>query len=211
MVVDDNWQNRSVLVNLLEPLGFEVVEAAEGLDCLNQASKFIPDCILMDLVMPVLDGFQALQRIRQSPELKGTIAIATSASVFEFNQQTSRETGFDDFLPKPVREEELLEKLRVHLGLEWIYEEVGGDTFNVEDTNPKSTIHNPQLIAPPAEEIDALFELAQMGDLMGIVEQADRLEQLDRQWIPFATHLRQLAKNFEEIKLLDFIEQYREQ
>jgi signal transduction histidine kinase/DNA-binding NarL/FixJ family response regulator len=208
LVVDDKWENRSVLVNLLEPLGFEVVEATDGQDCLDKAHEFKPDCILMDLVMPVMDGFEATRRIRQSPQLQGAIVIATSASVFNFNQQHSLEVGCDDFISKPIREDELLERLRVHLRLEWVFDEVGGDTLNVEDTNPKSFIQNPKLIAPPAEEIATLFDLARMGDLMGIVEQAERLEQLNQEWIPFAARLRQLAKGFEEKEILEFVKQY---
>jgi signal transduction histidine kinase len=208
LVVDDKWQNRSVLVNLLEPLGFEVVEATDGQDCLDKAHEFKPDCILMDLVMPVMDGFEATRRIRMSPELKNSVIIATSASVFNFNREQSREVGCNDFVSKPIREEELLERLGFHLGLEWVYDEVGGDTLNVEDTNPKSFIQNPKLIAPPAEEIATLFELAMMGDLMGIVEQAEKLEQLNEEWIPFAAHLRQLAKGFEEKEILEFVNQY---
>jgi PAS domain S-box-containing protein len=125
MVVDDKWENCSVLVNILEPLGFEIVEATDGHDCLNKALKFKPDVILMDLVMPVLDGFEATRQIRQLTELKKIVIIATSASVFDYSQHQSREAGCDDFIPKPVQAQQLLEKLRVHLGLEWVYEDWG--------------------------------------------------------------------------------------
>lgn len=124
LVVDDKWANRSVLVNLLEPLGFEVVEATDGLDGLSTAREFQPDVIFIDLVMPVMDGFEATRQLRTLPELAGVVVIAISASVFDFDQQQSREVGCDGFLPKPVRETELLEKLQVHLGLEWVYEQV---------------------------------------------------------------------------------------
>ncbi|HEY9845850.1 MAG TPA: ATP-binding protein, partial [Candidatus Caenarcaniphilales bacterium] len=113
LVVDDKWANRSILVNLLEPLGFEVVEAINGLDGLNKAREFQPNVILMDLVMPGMDGFEATRRIRMLPELAGVRVIAISASVFDFDQQQSREVGCDDFLPKPVREADLLDKLGV--------------------------------------------------------------------------------------------------
>jgi hypothetical protein len=66
-------------------------------------------------------------------------------------------------------------------------------------------------VAPPAEEIAALFDLAMMGDIRGIVERTIRLEQLDKKWVPFASHLRQLAKGFEEKQILEFVKQYTEQ
>jgi len=207
LVVDDKWSNRSILVSLLEPLGFEVLEATDGLDGLNKAREFKPDCILLDLVMPVMDGFEATRRIRTLPELKEVVLIAVSASVFNFNQQQSREVGCDDFLPKPVRETELLEKLQIYLGLEWVYEEETNATGTSSEQERESSQET--IVAPPAQEIAALFDLAMRGDIRGIVERAAHLEALDRQWIPFAIHLRQLAKNFEDEKILEFIKQYR--
>jgi len=133
--------------------------------------------------------------------------------VFYFDQQTSREAGCNGFVPKPIREEEL-QQLRVHLGLEWVYEEAlpsyrpkrgrgeAREYFSLRTQDSGRTLRHrllqESLVAPPAEEIAALFDLAMMGDLRGIVERTTRLEQLDRNGYP--THLRQLAKGFEENK-----------
>ena len=207
LVVDDKWTNRSVLVNLLEPLGFEVVEAINGLDALNKALEFKPDIIFMDLVMPVMDGFEATRRLRTSTELADVVVIAISASVFDFNQQQSQEVGCDGFLPKPFREADLLEKLRLHLGLEWVYEETGAteQESGVVDQEQRT---NSKLIAPSVEELAALRDLAKRGDLRGIVKRAGRLEELDQQWVPFATHLSQLAKDFKGKQIREFLKQY---
>ena len=236
LVVDDKWANRSVLVNLLEPIGFEVDEATDGSDGLNKVGEFQPDVIFMDLVMPVMDGFEATRRIRMLPELSKMVVIAISASVFDFDQQQSRKVGCDDFLPKPVREVDLLEKLQLHLGLEWVYEEKDVDAIapslspegfsksrvvgRINDQK-KNSLHSglcsatltdltlqTSLVAPPPEEIATLLDLAMRGDLRGIVKQAARLEALDRQWVPFATHLRQLAKGFKGKQILEFLKQY---
>jgi CheY-like chemotaxis protein len=208
LVVDDKWENRSVLVNLLEPLGFEVVEATNGLEGLNKANEFKPDVIFMDLVMNVMDGFEATRRLRTLPELKDVVVIAISASVFDFDRQQSREVGCDDFLPKPIREAELLEKLHLYLGLEWIYEETNSDRPGQETVSPKSNSQNPVLIAPPASEVAALLDLAKRGDLRGMVKRAAQLEELDRQWVPFVTHLRQLAKEFKGKQIREFLKQF---
>ncbi|TAF36114.1 MAG: response regulator [Oscillatoriales cyanobacterium] len=122
LVADDQWENRSVLIHLLEPLGFEIIEAADGQDCLNKSLEFQPDCILIDLVMPVMDGFEAMRQIRKLPALKNVVAIGTSASIMEVEKQGSLAAGCNAFLPKPIRAEELLNCLQVHLELEWIYE-----------------------------------------------------------------------------------------
>jgi len=80
LVVDDKWENRTVLASFLLPLGFEVTEAADGREGLDKALKYKPDLILMDLIMPVMDGFEATRQIRRSPELTYTKIIAVSAS-----------------------------------------------------------------------------------------------------------------------------------
>jgi signal transduction histidine kinase/FixJ family two-component response regulator len=206
LVVDDKWANRSVLVNLLEPLGFEVVEATDGLDALGKACELKPDCIFMDLVMPVMDGFESTRRLRMLPELTDVVVIAISASVFNFDQQQSREVGCDDFLPKPVREVELLEKLRVYLKLEWVYEEA---TATIGTDSSQCFSQGESMVAPSEEEIAVLLDLARRGDLRGIVAQTQRLEALDQQWVPFATHLHQLAKNFKGKQILQFLRQYQ--
>ena len=121
LVVDDKQDNRAFLVNLLTSLGFDVFESADGEDCLEKATQLKPDLIFMDLVMPVLDGFEATRRIRQSTELKDVIVIALSASVFDEDRKRSLVSGCDDFIAKPFRIKQLLEKIEEHLGLEWVY------------------------------------------------------------------------------------------
>ncbi len=221
LVVDDKGENRSILVNLLEPLGFEICEAADGQDALNKTIKFKPDLVFMDLVMPVMDGFETTRQLRQETTLKDVVVIATSASVFDFDQQSSRLAGCDDFLPKPVRVQELLERLKVHLGLEWVYEEseelkVGRLKVETLDLQPLTAptenkqLTNPQLIAPSKEELTVLFDLAMRGNIRGIGEAATRLEQLDAQFVPFARELHQLVKGFQERRIREFIQNYME-
>jgi CheY-like chemotaxis protein len=217
LVVDDQSVNRSVLVNLLEPFGFEVLEATNGLDALDKAREFKPHVIFMDLVMTVMDGFEATRRLRMSPDFKDVVVIAVSASVFDFNRQQSREVGCDDFLSKPVREAELLEKLRLHLELEWVYEEISHDRQERENVHPTSQTcppdqvrgqQNPELVVPSAQEIAALLDLARRGDLRGLVKRANELEELDERWVPFATHICQLAKEFKGKQIREFLKQF---
>jgi len=119
VLVADDWpENRSVLVDMLAPLGFDLLEAQDGQTAIEHALAWKPDVILMDVRMPVLDGLEATRRIRTIPELKGIVVIAISASAYEQNREQCLAAGVDDFLAKPFREENLLELLRIHLSLE---------------------------------------------------------------------------------------------
>ncbi|NJR64513.1 MAG: response regulator [Leptolyngbyaceae cyanobacterium CRU_2_3] len=120
LVVDDRPDNRAVIVDLLEPLGFQLIEAIDGQIGLELALQHQPDAIIVDLVMPVMDGFELIRQLRQLPEFQETVIIASSASVLEFNRQSSQDEGFDDFLPKPVHAEELFKNLQQYLSLVWI-------------------------------------------------------------------------------------------
>ncbi len=237
LVVDDRWENRSVLVDLLSPLGFEVLQATDGQDCINQALKTQPDVILLDMVMPGMDGFEATRKLRQLPTLKDIKIIATSASAFDYDQEKSLLAGCDGFISKPVQAKPLFEQLRRHLGLEWVYDESHKQTDLLLGTSPQFERYTPEfkmhsfndnilskalppqiipqnikgatgVIAPPPPEIIALYELAMMGDIRGIHEYVLRLEQLDEQFLPFARQLSQLAKGFQEKQILEFVRKY---
>jgi len=227
LIADDSWENRSVFVNLLSCLGFEVVEAKNGQECLNYARSWQPDLILLDPVMSVINGLEVTRQLRQLPELKNVVILATSASVFDDNQQQCLAAGCDGFVSQPVRAENLFEQLKMHLGLEWIYHKedqvasksdkntlVEQNISGVESSNLKtrypSTLQFPEaeIIAPPPSELTALYELAMRGDIGGICEQAKRLEQLDEQFAPFAQRLSQLAKDFQEKQILELVKKY---
>ena len=213
LVVDDKWENCSVLVNLLEPIGFEMAEATNGELGLETAIKFKPDLIITDLVMPVLNGFEMVQRLRQIPEFKQVVVIASSASVFESDQYQSLEAGCNDFLAKPVQADALVQKLQKYLNLQWIYEESPMPPItqlreNQTTVYAKSPIPTEQLITPAPAEMKHIFELALKGNMKAILREAAKWEQLDRRFVPFTEQLRQLAKGFQEKELLELISQY---
>ena len=159
--------------------------------------------------MPVMDGFEAMRQIRKLPQLQNVVAIGTSASIMEVEKQESLAAGCDAFIPKPIRVEELLNCLQVHLGLQWIYEELQNRNTESEVSRQQSQIQEREIIAPPADEIAVLFELAMRGDLGEIQKQAEKLTKMDIKYVSFASHLNQLVKNFDEAKILEFVEQYR--
>jgi DNA-binding NarL/FixJ family response regulator len=180
---------------------------------LRQAHEFKPDVILLDMVMPGMDGFEAVKQLRQSPELREAIVIATSASAYACDRQQCLGAGCDEFISKPVQAEALLEALRHHLHLEWVYRESDRPTPTPRIPAARSAADRAEsprapLTPPPVEEIAALYKLAMMGDIKGIQEQARKLERLDEQYQPFAKQLHQLAKGFQEKQILEFVKTY---
>jgi CheY-like chemotaxis protein len=140
--------------------------------------------------MPELDGFEVIRRLRQIPCCQKTVLIAVSASAFESDRQRSLELGCNDFIAKPVKFDFLLERLRIHLNLTWIYESTPEIT-----TKKKSTFEVPVVQLTTLQAAD-LLELSKKGDVQGIVEYAEELEKMDENLILFANHISQLAKGF---------------
>ncbi|MEG5046390.1 PAS domain S-box protein [Microcoleus sp. B4-C1] len=201
VVIDDKWANRSVVSNLLSPIGFEVFEANDGLEGWEKIIEVQPDLIVTDLLMPELDGFEVIKRVRESENFKDTVIIVSSASVFETDQYRSLEAGGNAFIPKPIQATELLQKLQQYLDLEWVYEANEEPQAIASDTD--------ELIAPPATEMEMLYELAMKGNFLEIVKQAVLLEQIDPLYIPFAKRLHQMAKDFQDEEILTFIQSYK--
>ena len=102
LVVDDRWENRAVLSNLLSPLGFTIWEAENGQAGLVILQERSPDLVITDLAMPVMDGFAFLGHIRTTEALKEAKVIVSSASVSQADQQRALSHGGDAFLAKPV-------------------------------------------------------------------------------------------------------------
>jgi PAS domain S-box-containing protein len=200
LVVDDAVTNRSVITNLLEPLGFEVSEAANGQEGIEQASQFKPDLIITNLIMPVMSGLEMTQRLRSLPEYQAMQVIATSASVFEIDRQKSQQAGCNDFLPKPIQSEELLKKIQNCLGIVWITEPLGTTLANSEETDG--------FMAPPSEELVTLYQAAQIGDIAEVEVEATRIQQLAPEYAAFANRLLQLTQEFEEQQILNLVEHY---
>ncbi|MFN6513774.1 MAG: ATP-binding protein [Nostoc sp. CreGUA01] len=205
LIADDKWENRSVIVNLLEPVGFTVVEASQGQEAWEQALAHKPDLIITDLVMPILNGFDLINRLRKSKQFQEIAIIASSASVFAIDQHKSIDVGADAFLPKPVEAETLLEMLRQFLQIEWIFDEKveaikKNKAGDFEQTN--------EMIYPAREVLQELLELVQDGDIQKILEIAKNLSKADEKLSVFVQHLVQLASNFQLKRLANFIEQY---
>jgi PAS domain S-box-containing protein len=206
LIADDREDNRRLLREMLEPNGFEIREAADGEDCLREALAWRPDCILVDLKMPRLDGDAVIRRARASQTLRETLIIAISASVFGEHREQSIEAGADAFLPKPVRLDALLDLLHRRLGLG----PIPADPANAAaPTGPPA--------GPPAERVAQtpplpgeawrlLTELARRGDIQGLRQRLGQLAEEDPRFGPLAEELCALADRFRMRRIRERLE-----
>ncbi len=185
MVVDDKWENRSVIANLLQPIVFQVINAHNGKDALEKIEKFLPDVIITDLVMPVMDEFEMIRKIRSSDQTKHMIVIICSAIFMDIDQIQTFKIGADDFICKPVQITEVLMKLQKYFNLEWIYSDSTAGSVT-------ETI-NTKLVTPPAEELEILYDLASKGNMKGIMKRAKFLQELNPEFSDFAWQIHELA------------------
>ncbi len=126
LVVEDKWESRLLLRNLLSPLGFEVREAVNGEDAVTMWQSWQPDLIWMDMQMPVMDGYEATRQIKQMTNGPIPVIIGLTASAFEENRAMVLEAGCNDFASKPFREDVIFQKMAEHLGVRYLYEEISG-------------------------------------------------------------------------------------
>jgi signal transduction histidine kinase/DNA-binding NarL/FixJ family response regulator len=207
LVVDDRWENSSVVVNLLEPVGFELMEAANGQEGLAKAISWQPDVIISDLAMPVMDGYEMIKELRLSSEISpDVIVIVSSANVFESDRAKSLNAGANDFLPKPIQAESLLQKLQQHLNLEWIYEK--NPELSTKPEEPIFTVDTTEIVAPSSEDVALLYDLSRKGLINDLLQEIQRIETLDAKFLPFAQKIRESAKGFKLKQIRSFIEQY---
>ena len=121
LVVDDSEENRSLLVNILEPLGFEVLTAENGEHMFEIIAQEKPDLICLDLFMPKKTGFTSAKQLRQMPEFKDIPIIVMSATTI--TKDMYQYLQCDEFLGKPFDEKQFLGLLQKYLHLKWIYRE----------------------------------------------------------------------------------------
>jgi CheY-like chemotaxis protein len=122
LVVDDHRAARQLLMRLLSPIGFQVREAANGLEAVETWRAWSPHVICMDERMPVLNGREAARRIKAAPGGNSTLIVALTASGLDEDHADLRAAGYDAFLIKPYSETELLRLLQQHLHFEFAHD-----------------------------------------------------------------------------------------
>jgi two-component system, cell cycle response regulator DivK len=116
LVVEDTWHNRRILRDLLTRAGFEVLEAENGEEGIAQAELHRPDLILMDIQLPLMNGYDATRRIKDNPALHHIPIIAVTSYALAGDEAKTREAGCDGYVAKPFSPRKLLAKVQEYLG-----------------------------------------------------------------------------------------------
>ncbi len=199
LVVDDNPENRDWLMKLLTSVGFSVRGEENGEAALRASEAWMPRLILMDMHMPVMDGLEATRRIKADSRKEDTVVIALTASAMDEDRRTVMQSGADDFLAKPCREDELLEKMRAHLRIAYDYEDsseaVGGEV-------PLNAGRLGQL---PRELIEELRSATASGNKRLLDKLIDKVRESED--AAFANSLQALADRYEYDALSQSLEE----
>ena len=172
LLVDDEPENCNLLDNLLAPLGFEISIAMNGTEAVAKCQTWRPHLVLMDLLMPVMDGFEATRQIRAAlgPAVK---IIILSASIFPESQDRALGAGADAFLGKPFQEADLLERIKQVTGLNYIYSET--ETSGMPAPEAPVKLPTPEEVRQlPVELRDALRKATSRAEYEQMLTLADQ-------------------------------------
>jgi PAS domain S-box-containing protein len=194
LIVDDQIENRDWLVKLLTSIGFSVRSADNGEVGIRNWEEWEPQLILMDVHMPVMDGLEATRRIKANPRGKETVIVALTASAMDDDRETASQSGANDFLSKPCREDELLKKIGDHLTIEYEYEEKSReDEYRLQAAGQDLTAEKLRLL--PLELLDKLRNATLGGDKKALDHLI--LEIADTADVGTVQVLQGLANNYE--------------
>ncbi|MBT7861861.1 MAG: response regulator, partial [Gemmatimonadetes bacterium] len=162
LVVDDVAENRDILRHMLVDMGAEVRMANDGQQALDVLASWLPDIVFLDIRMPVMDGIEALQRIRQQPDWQGVKVAAISASALEHEREGYLEAGFVDFIDKPFRFERICSCLATLLGVRFDTSPDDLDAQQIEERDDWSAVSLPQDLAVRLTEAAELYSVTEM-------------------------------------------------
>jgi PAS domain S-box-containing protein len=197
LIVDDQPENRQLLVKLLTHLGLEVREAANGQEAVTLWQEWQPQLIWMDIRMPVMDGYEATQQIRSSVEGRSTVVIALTAQASKSDRTLALKAGCNDYISKPLQEEELFAKMTEHLGLRYVYaSDDKQEAPSTQDTRQADSFElTPEsLSVMPSKWINKLHEAAKLCDDEEILH---LIEQISSEHASLIANLTRLARDFQ--------------
>jgi len=170
LVVDDEIESRNILKLLLTQVGFIIELATNGKDAIELANKIHPDLILMDIIMPEIDGIETTKILRSSQNGKNIPVVIITASPFEEQHQNAIMAGANGFIRKPFAETEIFEEIRKILHLTYVYEETAASQDLTQTCSEPITDQEIQKLPPPLlAEIIAAAELGQSSKIQKII------------------------------------------
>ena len=205
LVVDNEAVDRRFLISLMQPLGFEMTEAASGIEALQLVPHVQPDLILLDIGMPGIDGWETARLLRAN-FTRHTPILIISADAYDIDHDHGAGISARDFLVKPVSIAALLARIRDKLDLVWIAR--GAQQSMREPADERGTLHDEphaeapaltaeSLLALPEEELKALRELGALGHVRGILDKLDEIDRTDPRFNAFTARLRANVKAFQ--------------
>ncbi|MGK7925306.1 MAG: ATP-binding protein [Spirulina sp.] len=199
LIVDDKPLNRKLLIKLLSPFGFELKEAENGREAVEISENWQPHLIWMDMRMPVMDGYEATQKIKATTQGHATAIIALTASVLEEEKAVVLSAGCDDFLRKPFREEDIFKTMEEYLGVRYVYEEIESQSTGEEETEESMR----EKVSALSPELKEQLKLAvTTGKLARISQAIASIRQKDD---ALATALQTYCDRFEYEKILSWL------
>jgi signal transduction histidine kinase/DNA-binding response OmpR family regulator len=206
LLVDDDPLNRDVLKQFLTEVGFSVQEADSGDAALRVMRSHRFDGVISDIRMTGKDGNTFCREVRSDKALAEVVMIASSASVYEGDRQAAESAGFNNFLPKPVKEQELFRLLGQHLGIKWIVRQRVGSDASATKHRVQPDIGDMLMTgrAVPAEELQLLLRLAGEGDVVALRQSLQNLVETDPAHAQFSEQLAILvsAYRIDEVETL---------
>ncbi len=190
LVVDDREENRQIVKLMLEPLDFILTEAVNGKEAVEIFKAWKPQVIIMDVVMPVMDGVEATNQIRAHEDGADTFILVLSASALDQEREQVMKNGADVFMKKPFKAAKLLEQIRIHTGIEYEYEEIQGQSrpCDTEKFDPKTIAALPMSIRNEIKDAAVLGKMDELEDLVSRISDIDT---------GIAAHLKGLVEDFE--------------
>jgi len=197
LVVDDKEENRTLLSEMLKMVGFKTREAKDGKEALEEFEKWHPDLVLMDVKMPVMDGYEATERMKASKLGKDIPIIAVSASAFDADKNRILKMGADDFISKPYKEQELFEKIGKFLKIEYNFSDEGKPGKQSADSEKKIDELILTLPVDLVKEMNAATVNADLYRLLELIEDAGKHNE------SIASKLKEFANNFQYDVLME--------
>ena len=192
LVADDVAENREILAGMLSDLGVEVEVVEDGQQALDRMQANLPDIVFLDIRMPVLDGLETMRLVQENELWNQVKVVAVSASVLAHEKRMYLESGFDEFLDKPFRFEQVCASLAGQLGVKFEYREqedaAAAGTAEVADWSS---------VRLPGEMVASLRQAAELYNVTQMEEHLKQMEELGEEAGQLAAHLRGLRQQYD--------------
>jgi CheY-like chemotaxis protein len=195
LIADDEQTDRHLLKSLLQPKGFEIIEAADGIDVLLLLEKKIPDLLLLDLIMPQLSGDDLIRELRKNDKHKSIPIIVTSACNPNDHKDMIKELELDEYILKPIDDSVLFESIKKKLNLKWNYSE------NETESSSGLNSEEEELVVPAEDVVRELFAAINKRNFSQFHKLLEAIEAENNTYRRFVRDMRELAVSFNANKI----------